>query len=121
MFFLNIFTPVMVHIFYGLYVAENRVNNIEQKAIIAAFQDAWSAYRQYAWGHDEFHPITKKSSEWFGVGLTILDSMDTAIIMGLKKGSYLFFLLLFSTYLSLGVVKGSNIIKFNYKTIFKDF
>ena len=81
----------MVHILYGLYVAENRVNNVEQKAIIAAFQDAWSAYRQYAWGHDEFHPITKKSSEWFGVGLTILDSMDTAIIMGLKKGWCLFF------------------------------
>ena len=71
------------------FVSEKRVHTEEQKAIIQAFKDAWGAYRQYAWGHDEFHPITKKFSEWFGVGLTILDSLDTAIIMGLKKGIYI--------------------------------
>ena len=63
-----------------------RVNNAQQKAIIEAFQESWSAYRKYAWGHDEFHPISKGHSEWFGVGLTILDSLDTIIIMGLKEG-----------------------------------
>lgn len=67
------------------YFNAGRVQNEQQKAVIQAFKDAWSAYRQYAWGHDEFHPITKTSSEWFGVGLTILDSIDTTIIMGLKE------------------------------------
>ncbi|XP_052214682.1 endoplasmic reticulum mannosyl-oligosaccharide 1,2-alpha-mannosidase-like [Dreissena polymorpha] len=67
------------------YFSANRRNNPQQLEIIEAFQECWSAYKKYAWGHDEFHPITKKWSEWFGVGLTIVDSLDTAIIMGLKK------------------------------------
>lgn len=51
---------------------------------------SWSAYKKYAWGHDEFHPISKTHSEWFQLGLTIVDGIDTAIIMGLKTGcSYL--------------------------------
>ncbi|KAK3586722.1 hypothetical protein CHS0354_017519 [Potamilus streckersoni] len=73
-----------------LYNAENYFHpkvppNEQQRAVIIAFKEAWSAYRQYAWGHDEFHPISKTHSEWFGVGLTIIDSLDTIVIMGLKE------------------------------------
>ncbi|XP_052789708.1 endoplasmic reticulum mannosyl-oligosaccharide 1,2-alpha-mannosidase-like [Mya arenaria] len=66
------------------YFNSNRQNNAQQKAIIEAFKECWEAYKKHAWGHDEFHPISKRFSEWFGVGLTIIDSIDTAIIMGLK-------------------------------------
>ncbi|OWF52591.1 Endoplasmic reticulum mannosyl-oligosaccharide 1,2-alpha-mannosidase [Mizuhopecten yessoensis] len=55
-----------------------------QEAVVDAFRYAWKAYKKYAWGHDEFHPITRTHSEWFGVGLTIVDSLDTLVIMGLK-------------------------------------
>lgn len=64
----------------------NRRHSTQQKAIIEAFQECWEAYKKHAWGHDEFHPVSKTHSEWFGVGLTIIDSIDTIIIMGLKKG-----------------------------------
>jgi mannosyl-oligosaccharide alpha-1,2-mannosidase len=64
----------------------NRKHNDRQKAVIEAFKECWSAYKKYAWGHDEFHPVSKKHSEWFGVGLTIVDNIDTTIIMGLEEG-----------------------------------
>lgn len=55
-----------------------------QRAVVNAFQHAWAAYRKYAWGKDELRPNSRSSSEWFGVGLTLLDSLDTMYIMGLK-------------------------------------
>ncbi|XP_032426137.1 endoplasmic reticulum mannosyl-oligosaccharide 1,2-alpha-mannosidase [Xiphophorus hellerii] len=55
------------------------------EAVRDAFRHAWKAYREYAWGHDELKPITKSFSEWFGLGLTLIDSLDTMWIMGLKE------------------------------------
>jgi hypothetical protein len=51
---------------------------------LKAFLHAWDGYKQYAWGQDELKPISKTSSRWFGLGLTIIDSLDTIYIMGLK-------------------------------------
>ena len=56
------------------------------EAVVAAFRHSWQAYRKYAWGHDELLPITKSHSEWFGVGLTLVDALDTMYIMGLEEG-----------------------------------
>lgn len=66
------------------YFNPKREYTEQQKAVQDAFKFAWKGYKKYAWGHDEYHPISKTHSEWFGVGLTIVDSIDTAIIMGLK-------------------------------------
>jgi mannosyl-oligosaccharide alpha-1,2-mannosidase len=49
-------------------------------------QHAWKAYRTYAWGFDELHPLLKAPSSWFGLGLTIVDSIDTLYIMNMTKG-----------------------------------
>uniref|UniRef100_A0A158Q5Q0 alpha-1,2-Mannosidase n=1 Tax=Dracunculus medinensis TaxID=318479 RepID=A0A158Q5Q0_DRAME len=57
--------------------------NVRQKAVVAAFKHAWKGYKTYAWGHDSLRPITKRYSEWINMGLTIVDSLDTMIIMGL--------------------------------------
>ncbi|CBK19517.1 alpha-1,2-Mannosidase [Caenorhabditis elegans] len=59
--------------------------NERQKAIVRAFQHAWSGYKKYAWGHDELRPVSKRFDDSFGLGLTIIDSLDTAIIMGLEE------------------------------------
>lgn len=50
---------------------------------------AWKAYRTYAWGYDELHPISKSPSPWFGLGLTIVDSIDTLYIMNMTQGLFL--------------------------------
>nr|XP_023011842.1 endoplasmic reticulum mannosyl-oligosaccharide 1,2-alpha-mannosidase [Leptinotarsa decemlineata] len=56
-----------------------------QKAVVKAFKHAWKGYKQYAWGHDNLKPISEGYSDWFGLGLTIVDSLDTIFIMGLKE------------------------------------
>ena len=58
-----------------------------QEKIVEAFLHAWTGYKQYAWGHDELKPLSKGWREWFGVGLTIVDSLDTMWMMGLKEGT----------------------------------
>lgn len=56
-----------------------------QKAVVEAFQHAWKAYKKYAWGKDELQPISKESNEWFNLGLTLVDSLDTMWLMGLSE------------------------------------
>ena len=71
-----------------MFITASRKHTQRQSEVINAFRSAWSAYKKYAWGHDEFHPISKTHSEWFQLGLTIVDGIDTAIIMGLKTGRF---------------------------------
>jgi hypothetical protein len=53
---------------------------------VAAFRHAWKGYKKYAWGHDHLKPITGTFHDWFNLGLTIVDALDTIYIMGLKEG-----------------------------------
>lgn len=41
--------------------------------------------RQYAWGHDELNAGSRTAREWFKMGLTIVDSLDTLLIAGLME------------------------------------
>eukprot|EP00795_Rhopilema_esculentum_P010888 gene10888-19715_t len=56
-----------------------------QKEVVKAFLHAWKAYKIYAFGHDELRPISKTFSEWFALGLTLIDSLDTMWLMNLKE------------------------------------
>uniref|UniRef100_A0A8C2Q4H6 alpha-1,2-Mannosidase n=1 Tax=Cyprinus carpio TaxID=7962 RepID=A0A8C2Q4H6_CYPCA len=54
------------------------------EAVQEAFRHAWKGYKDFAWGHDELKPISKTHGEWFGLGLTLIDALDTMWILGLK-------------------------------------
>jgi len=69
----------------------NGPENDRMEAVVAAFRHSWQAYRRYAWGHDELLPITKSHTEWFGVGLTLIDALDTMYIMGLNEGLFIIY------------------------------
>ncbi|KAF9285196.1 mannosyl-oligosaccharide alpha-1,2-mannosidase [Mortierella alpina] len=60
---------------------EERKNRVKE-----AFVHAWSAYRRDAWGKDEYHPVSKYGSNMIrkGQGFTIVDSLDTILLMGLE-------------------------------------
>lgn len=58
--------------------------NERQTAVVAAFEHAWKGYRKYAWGHDNLRPVSRQSSDWFGLGMTIVDSLTTMLVMDLK-------------------------------------
>lgn len=55
------------------------------EAVQQAFRHAWKGYKDFAWGHDELRPLSKSYSEWFGLGLTLIDALDTMWILGLKE------------------------------------
>ena len=59
--------------------------NSKQRKVVEAFQHAWKGYELYAWGKDELHPISRKGTDWFGLGLTLVDALDTMVIMGLTE------------------------------------
>jgi len=51
------------------------------------FLHAWTNYKKYAWGRDELKPVSMGWIDFMGVGLTIVDSLDTLYIMGLNQGN----------------------------------
>lgn len=57
----------------------------KRDAIVAAFKHAWHAYERDAMGADEYRPIGHKGtnlSSAGGIGYTIIDAIDTMLIMG---------------------------------------
>lgn len=65
--------------------------NDKQAAVVGMLQHAWTGYTKYAWGHDHLRPITQTHHDWFGLGLTIVDGLDTLWILGLTDGKLKFF------------------------------
>ena len=62
-----------------------RRHNERQQAVVDMFKHAWMGYTKYAWGHDELLPISKSGTTSYGMGMTIIDSMDTMWLMGLTE------------------------------------
>ncbi|CAL5030218.1 unnamed protein product [Urochloa decumbens] len=61
------------------------VNNERREKVKEAMQHAWNSYVKYAWGMDELQPQSKNGINSFGgLGATLVDSLDTLYIMGLK-------------------------------------
>ncbi|OCK78404.1 glycoside hydrolase family 47 protein [Lepidopterella palustris CBS 459.81] len=56
-----------------------------RQAVKDVFIKCWTSYEKYAWGSDELKPYTKVpiDTSW-GWGVTLIDSLDTLYIMGLK-------------------------------------
>nr|ATB19467.1 putative MNS3 [Juniperus phoenicea] len=58
---------------------------VRQNKVAEAFRHAWTGYKNYAMGSDELMPLSKRGVDGLGgLGGTIVDSLDTAMIMGLN-------------------------------------
>jgi mannosidase alpha-like ER degradation enhancer 2 len=57
------------------------------KQVRTEFLYAWSAYKQYAWGHDELKPLSQGYRDWYSSSLymTPVDALDTMVLMGLSE------------------------------------
>lgn len=56
------------------------------QAVRGGFEHAWTGYRDHAWGHDEVSPVSGGYKDNFnGWGATMIDSLDTLVIMGFNK------------------------------------
>ena len=56
-------------------------------AVKEVFATSWDGYEQYAWGFDEFHPLSKRGRNMVegGMGWIIVDALDTAIMMNMTS------------------------------------
>jgi len=56
-----------------------------RKAVKEAFLTTWEGYEKYAWGMDEYHPLSRKGRNMVqgGMGWIIVDALDTAMMMNL--------------------------------------
>eukprot|EP01084_Bolivina_argentea_P158035 275335_1 len=66
-------------------------NTLKQKANIikSSFLHTWTGYATYALGHDEIAPLSKLPIDpWGGLGSTLVDSLDTIILMDLKEHEF---------------------------------
>eukprot|EP00966_Prymnesium_polylepis_P133142 3077224-Prymnesium_polylepis.1 len=55
-----------------------------QHEVRSAFIHAMEGYTKHAWGIDEVDPVKKVGLPSYGMGLTIIDSLDTMLLMGLR-------------------------------------
>ena len=61
------------------------IDDERAKAVRDGFRHAFGGYRAHAWGADEFKPQSGvgKATVWGGMGMMILDALDTCMVMGL--------------------------------------
>ncbi|KAF4123429.1 mannosyl-oligosaccharide alpha-1,2-mannosidase [Geosmithia morbida] len=54
-----------------------------RQRVVEAFEVSWDAYERYAFGNDEFHPVTRTGRNMAprGMGWIIIDSLDTMMLM----------------------------------------
>ena len=66
--------------------AEGNDRYRKQLAVKETFVRSWDAYKELAWGFDELRPLTGTPATTFGGwGATLVDSLDTLWIMGMKE------------------------------------
>jgi len=59
-------------------------NNSRAEAVKDAYLRSWNAYENNAFGKDELLPLNRSFvNNWNGWGMTIIDGIDTAIVMNL--------------------------------------
>ncbi|KAJ7968933.1 alpha-1,2-Mannosidase [Quillaja saponaria] len=57
--------------------------NSRQQNVKEAFIHAWSGYKKFAMGYDELMPLSHQGVDGLGgLGATVVDALDTALIMG---------------------------------------
>eukprot|EP00899_Mesostigma_viride_P007967 jgi/Mesvir1/17171/Mv07593-RA.1 len=61
-------------------------NDRRREAIVEAMRHSWDAYEKFAFGMDELMPqVGHGKNQFGGLGATIIDSLDTLWIMGLRN------------------------------------
>jgi len=79
--------PRIQHDFVNqLSATHNKTQRERRHAVRDAAVKSWAAYRQHAWGKDELAPVSLSAKDTFnGWGATLVDSLDTLWIMGMRK------------------------------------
>lgn len=78
--------PLIQHQFDHETQSDRFERTKRQRAVRNAFQHSWNGYKTYAWLRDELTPISGgHRSSLGGWAATLIDSLDTLLIMGLDE------------------------------------
>jgi len=71
-------------------ISDEALNHARRDYVVKMMKHAWEGYSRYAWGKNEVRPVSKRVNfkTVFGfndAGATIVDAMDTLLIMGLNE------------------------------------
>lgn len=71
---------------FGVETVHNKEQRLHRQAAVKeAFLHSWEGYKKHAWLQDEVTPVTGRYRNAFGArGATLVDSLDTLLIMGLE-------------------------------------
>ncbi|XHG05720.1 hypothetical protein AWENTII_008933 [Aspergillus wentii] len=83
-------TPSPIPQIQHQFTSETQSDRLErikrQQAVRKAFQHSWTAYKDHAWLWDELSPIScGRQNPLGGWAATLVDSLDTLIVMGLVE------------------------------------
>ena len=68
-----------------LSAQQDNETRARQMAIREEFAHAWKGYKDFAYGFDELHPISRSgSNSQYYMALTMIDGLDTLILMGFE-------------------------------------
>ncbi len=67
----------------GKLAAASNTAKSRRIAVRSAFVRAYKTYETYAFGYDDLKPLRRQGEDWLGMGATIVDSLDTMLLMGL--------------------------------------
>jgi hypothetical protein len=74
------------HVSKELMDASNLIAPKRAEAVKNAMRHCWNGYKQHAWGFDELKPQSGRGqNNWGGMGVTLLDSLDTLWLMGMRE------------------------------------
>ena len=77
--------PKLQHNFGSESADEKQIRLDRLAAVKAAFQHSWAGYKEFAWLKDELKPVSGQHHQSFGGwAATLVDSLDTLWMMGLK-------------------------------------
>ncbi|KAK3106768.1 hypothetical protein LTR53_018107, partial [Teratosphaeriaceae sp. CCFEE 6253] len=78
--------PRIQHSFEPETPAQRATREARLAAVKKAFEHSWEGYKRHAWLQDEVAPVSGGCHNGFGGwGATLVDSLDTLWIMGMKK------------------------------------
>jgi len=69
----------------AMKIESDQLGRERRENIKDGMKHAWEGYRRYAWGRDELKPLSNNGVDnWGGMGVTLVDSLDTLWLMGMK-------------------------------------
>ena len=83
--FLLVANPLIRETIDEYTVNDPKVNEYRRNCIKRTMKKAWEAYKKDAWGYDFLAPQSHTGKNIYGLSLTIVDSLDTLLLMNMTE------------------------------------